>query len=147
MGTNIFINLPVKDIARSVTFFSRLGYKFNPKYSNHNAKCLIIDDNIYVMLLEESFFKSFTEKEIADTSRTTEAIFSITTESREKVDEFMNLTIEAGGTEVMTPIDQGGMYSRSFQDPDGHLWEIFIMEELHVPVYAESDQTTSPDVE
>jgi predicted lactoylglutathione lyase len=147
MGTNIFINLPVKDIARSVTFFSRLGYKFNPKFSDNNAKCLILDDNICVMLLQESFFKSFTKKEIADTSRTTEAIFTITAESREKVDEFMNNTIEAGGTEVMTPVDQGGMYGRSFQDPDGHLWEIFHMEEQQVPAFAESEQTTSPDVE
>lgn len=147
METNIFINLPVKDIARSVTFFSQIGYKFNPKFSDKNAKCLIISDNIFVMLLEESFFKKFTRKEVADTSRTTEAIFTITTESREKVDDSMNKIIAAGGSEVMQPMDQGGMYSRSFQDPDGHLWEIFHMDLEKVPEFTETGQASTPDIE
>jgi predicted lactoylglutathione lyase len=138
METNIFINLPVKDIVRSVTFFSQIGYHFNPKFSDQIAKCLIIADNIFVMLIEESFFKTFTEKEIADTSKTTEAIFSITATSREKVDEFMNNIIAAGGNEVMSPVDSSSMYSRSFQDPDGHQWEVFHMSPEHVQSYVES---------
>lgn len=139
MGTNIFINLPVKDIARSVTFFSQLGYHFNPKFSDKNAKCLIIAENIFVMLLEESFFKTFTRKEITDTSKNTEAIFSISAGSREKVDDLMNRTIAAGGSEAMPPNNMEEMYSRSFQDPDGHLWEIFCMSSAHEPSYAEPE--------
>lgn len=139
MGTTIFINLPVKDIAKSVTFFSRLGYHFNPKFSDRNTKCLVIDDNIFVMLIEETIFRTFTRKEIADTSLTTEAIFTITAGSREKVDEFINKTIAAGGTEPMPPMDQKGMYSRSFQDPDGHLWEVFHMNTEPVHSYAEPE--------
>ena len=129
MTTQIFVNLPVKDLNRTVEFFKRLGFTFNPQFTDENATCMIINDNIFVMLLVEKFFKTFTKKEICDTTKDTEVIIALSTESREKVDEMMQHVFEAGGKESREPQDHGWMYGRSFQDINGHLWEIIYMDE------------------
>lgn len=129
MTKQIFVNLPVKDLSRTVEFFKRLGFTFNPQFTDENATCMIINDNIFVMLLVEKFFKTFTKKEICDTAKDTEVIIALSTESREKVDEMMQNVFEAGGKESREPQDHGWMYGRSFQDINGHLWEIIYMDE------------------
>jgi uncharacterized protein len=129
MTTQIFVNLPVKDLSRTVEFFKRLGFTFNPQFTDENATCMIINDNIFVMLLVEKFFKTFAKKEICDTTKDTEMIIALSTESREKVDEMMQNVFEAGGKESREPQDHGWMYGRSFQDINGHLWEIIYMDE------------------
>jgi uncharacterized protein len=129
MTTQIFVNLPVKDLSRTVEFFKKLGFAFNPQFTDENATCMIINDNIFVMLLVEKFFKTFTKKEICDTTKDTEVIIALSTESREKVDEMIQHVFEAGGKESREPQDHGWMYGRSFQDINGHLWEIIYMDE------------------
>jgi predicted lactoylglutathione lyase len=129
MTTQIFVNLAVKDLSRTVEFFKKLGFAFNPQFTDENATCMIINDNIFVMLLVEKFFKTFTKKEICDTTKDTEVIIALSTESREKVDEMMQHVFEAGGKESREPQDHGWMYGRSFQDINGHLWEIIYMDE------------------
>ena len=129
MTTQIFVNLPVKDLSRTVEFFKKLGFAFNAQFTDENATCMIINDNIFVMLLVEKFFKSFTKKEICDTTKDTEVIIALSTKSREKVDEMMQKVFKAGGKESREPQDHGWMYGRSFQDINGHLWEIIYMDE------------------
>ena len=128
MATQIFVNLPVKDLPRSVAFFTKLGYKFDPQFTDENATCMIVGENIFVMLLVESFFKTFTRKEIADATKSTEAIVYLSAESREKVDEMVAEAVAAGGTAPSDPQDHGFMYQHGYQDPDGHLWELVYME-------------------
>jgi uncharacterized protein len=129
MTTQIFVNLPVKDLSRTVEFFKKLGFAFNAQFTDENATCMIINDNIFVMLLVEKFFKSFTKKEICDTTKDTEVIIALSTDSREKVDKMMQNVFQAGGKESREPQDHGWMYGRSFQDINGHLWEIIYMDE------------------
>ncbi|MGP4003247.1 VOC family protein [Streptomyces sp. 8N706] len=128
MSTKIFVNLPVKDLGRSVEFFTGLGYSFNPQFTDENAACLVISDDIYAMLLVEPFFKSFTKKEVADATKTTEAIVALGVESRQRVDELVDKALSTGGLPANEPMDEGFMYVRSFQDPDGHLWEVLYMD-------------------
>ena len=128
MGTKVFVNLPVKDLNKTVGFFTKLGYKFNPEFSDERSKCMIITDDISVMLLVEPFFKTFTTKEICDTRKSTESILSLSADSRIQVDQILKKTIEAGGIEAGKPQDMGWAYERSFQDPDGHLWEVIYMD-------------------
>jgi uncharacterized protein len=128
MPTNIFLNLPVKNLDTSITFFEALGYSFNKQFTDENAACLQISENIYAMLLTEPFFKGFTKKQIADTSLVTEALIALSVDRREAVDELVDKAMAAGGSVANDPQDQGFMYSRSFQDPDGHTWEILFME-------------------
>ena len=129
MAKQIFVNLPVKDLNKTKDFFSKLGFTFNPQFTDENAACMIIGENIYAMLLVEKFFKSFTPKAISDAMTTTEVLIAIDTESREKVDEMINNAIKAGGMEPRAPQDHGWMYGRSFQDLDGHIWEVLYMDE------------------
>ncbi|MFY9966885.1 MAG: VOC family protein [Nitrososphaeraceae archaeon] len=129
MKTKIFVNLPIKDLNKSVTFFTKLGFSFNPQFTDENATCMIVGEDIFIMLLVEKFFKSFTKKDVCDTSKNTEAIVALSVESREKVDQMIEKAIEAGGSEPREKQDQGWMYGRSFEDTDGHLWEVFFMEE------------------
>jgi uncharacterized protein len=128
----IFVNLPVKDLNKSIDFFSKIGFEFNDQFTDKNATCMIISDNIFVMLLVENSFKAFTKKEIADTITSTEVIMALSTESREKVDELVNKALAAGGKPSNDPIDHGFMYGWSFQDIDGHLWELIYMDEMGV---------------
>lgn len=129
MGTTkIFVNLPVKDLKKSMEFFSKLGFEFNPQFTDINAACLIISKDIYAMLLVEEFFRKFTKKEIADAAKCTEAIIALSVDSKEKVNEIVNNALAAGGKPSNELIDQQWMYSWSFQDLDGHLWELVYME-------------------
>ncbi|AUH41989.1 VOC family protein [Streptomyces sp. CMB-StM0423] len=128
MPHKIFVNLPVKDLDRSMAFFTALGYTFDENFTDENATCLVISDGIYAMLLTEPFFKGFTKKEIADAGTSTEAILALSVDSREAVDEIVDKALAAGGGVANEPNDQGFMYGRSFLDPDGHQWEIFWMD-------------------
>jgi predicted lactoylglutathione lyase len=127
--TKIFVNLPVKDLNKTIEFFTKLGFKFNPQFTDENATCMIVGEDIFVMLLIENFFKTFTKKEICDTSKNTEVIVALSVEGREKVDQMINRAIEAGGRESREPQDHGWMYGRSFEDINGHIWEIIYMDE------------------
>ncbi|NLU69207.1 VOC family protein [Streptomyces sp. HNM0574] len=127
-GTSIFVNLPVKDLDRSKKFFGALGYSFNEQFSDENAACLVISDTIYAMLLVEPFFQTFTKKRIADASSTTEVLIGLSADSREDVDRLAEAAFAAGGEPAGEPTDEGFMYGRSFQDPDGHVWELIWMD-------------------
>jgi len=129
MANQIFVNLPVKDLGKTIEFFKKLGFEFNPQFTDENATCMVVNDNIFVMLLVEKFFKTFTQKEICDTTKNTEVIIALSTESREKVDQMLENVIKAGGKESRKPQDHGWMYGRSFEDLNGHLWEIIYMDE------------------
>ena len=133
MATMIFVNLPVKDLDKSVQFFTALGFSFNPDFTDENATCMIINDDAFVMLLVENYFKTFTSKPIADARSTTEAILSFSLDSREAVDELVRTALTAGGTPSEEAQDYGFMYNHSFQDPDGHLWEVFWMDPAGPP--------------
>ena len=128
MTTQIFVNLPVKDLDQSVEFFTRLGFKFNPQFTDENASCMIIGEDIFVMLLVEKFFKTFTPKDISDANTSTEVIVALSADSREKVDELVNTALLAGAKTSREPEDLGWMYGRAFQDLDGHLWEVGYMD-------------------
>ncbi|MGW8951574.1 VOC family protein [Streptomyces sp. NPDC055709] len=126
--TQIFVNLPVKDLATSKAFWEAVGYSFNPQFTDENAACLVISDTIFAMLLTEPYFKGFTKKEIADAATSTEVITALSAESREKVDELVDAALGAGASPANEAQDHGFMYVRSFQDPDHHLWEIMWMD-------------------
>jgi predicted lactoylglutathione lyase len=128
LSKQIYVNLPVKDLNRSVDFFTKVGFEFNAQFTDENATCMVVGENIFVMLLVEKFFQTFTKKEIADAAKTTEVIVAISAESREQVDEIADKALEAGCIPSNDPADHGFMYSRSFQDLDGHLWEITYMD-------------------
>jgi hypothetical protein len=128
MATQIFVNLPVKDLNRSVEFFTKLGFTFNPQFTDENATCMIVGENIFVMLLVEKFFKTFIKKEIADATKSAEVIIALSSDSREQVDSLVNKAIQAGATTPTDKQDQGFMYSWGFQDLDGHLWETVYMD-------------------
>jgi len=128
LATKIFVNLPVRDIAHSVEFFAQLGFSFNPQFTGDGAACMIVTGDIYVMLLTEEKFKTFTPNEICDTTRNTEVLVCLSCESRGKVDEMVRKAVGAGGRTYKQPQDHGFMYGHGFQDLDGHIWEIMFME-------------------
>jgi predicted lactoylglutathione lyase len=123
MPTKIFVNLPVKDLDRSVAFFTKLGYTFNPQFTDENATCMIVGDDIYVMLLTEPFFKTFTPKAIADATSSTEVLVALSAESRDAVNEIVETALAAGARRYKEPDDRGFLYGWGFEDPDGHIWE------------------------
>lgn len=133
MATQIFVNLPVKNLDKSVDFFKKLGYSFNPQFTNEQATCMIVSDTIYVMLLVESFFKTFSSKEIADSTKVVESIICLSADSREGVDDILSKAVEAGATAPKDKIDYGWMYSCSFEDLDGHQWEYAWMDPAGMP--------------
>lgn len=133
MATQIFLNIPVKDLQRSIAFFTKLGYTFNPKFTDENATCMIVSDTIFVMLLNENRFRDFTDKTIIDAHKHVEMITAISVESRAKVDELVNKAIEEGATEPKPSQDYGWMYYRQFHDLDGHVWEILFADESQIP--------------
>jgi predicted lactoylglutathione lyase len=128
MSTQIFVNLAVKDLNRSIDFFTRLGFSFNPEYTDENATCMIVDENIYVMLLVEPFFKSFTPKALCDATRSTEVLIALSQDSREEVDQMVAKAVAAGGKTPNPSRDYGFMYQHGFEDLDGHMWELAYME-------------------
>lgn len=129
MAKQIFVNFPVKDLKKSMEFFSMLGFSFNELFTDDKAACMVIGENIYSMLLQVEFFKGFTKKEIADAKKTTEVLIAIDAESREAVDELVRKAVDAGGLIYNEPQDHGWMYGHSFADLDGHQWEILYMDE------------------
>ena len=132
MVTNLFVNLPVKDLERSKAFFTQLGFKFNPQFTDENAACLIFGSHMYAMLLTEKFFRTFTKKFLVDTRTTTEVINALFVESRTEVDQMVEAALKAGATLYREPDVMDFMYSRSFEDLDGHLWEVGWMDPAHV---------------
>ncbi|MBA2593587.1 MAG: VOC family protein [Pseudomonadota bacterium] len=128
MATQIFVNLPVKDLNRSVEFFTKLGFTFNPKFTDENATCMIVGENIFVMLLVERFFKTFTAKDVCDATKSTEVLVCISAGSRERINEMVSKAVAAGGTTPNQSKDYGFMYQHGFQDLDGHLGELVYME-------------------
>lgn len=138
---SIFVNLAVKDVAKSVAFFAELGFDFNPAFTNEHGACLIVSENILVMLLAERFFGSFIPgRRIADTSETTEALLAVFLAERDEVDAMLDRAVEAGGTAFRERSEFQGMYGGAFQDLDGHIWEIGHMGEA-----AASDDPQSPE--
>ena len=128
MATKIFVNLAVKDLDRSVAFFKRIGFSFNPQFTDETAACMVITDDIYAMLLTHPKFKEFTKKDVADAHKTTEVLTCLSFEDKDKVDEVVDKAVAAGGREARAPQDHGFMYGRRFDDLDGHIWEIIWMD-------------------
>lgn len=124
MATQIYVNLAVKDLQRSVAFFTSLGFEFDPSFTDANATCMIVGENIFVMLLVEDFFRTFIGKELCDTTRCTEALLCLSLESRAQVDDLVARAVAAGATTTRPAEDQGPMYGHGFQDLDGHVWEL-----------------------
>ena len=133
MINQIFVNLPVKDLNRTIDFFTKLGFSFNPQFTDENATCMIIGENIYAMLLVEKFFNTFTKKPISDATKNAEVILALSVDSRDRVDDIIRKAMEAGATESTDKQDHGWMYSNGFQDLDGHLWEVLYMDENAIP--------------
>jgi len=133
MATMIFVNLPVENLAKASAFYTALGFTPNAQFSDENASSFVISDTIHVMLLTKPFFKGFTNKEVADATATTEVITALSADSRAGVDDLADRALAAGGTPSKDPMDEGFMYSRSFQDLDGHLWEVMYMDMSAVP--------------
>ncbi|RAV15301.1 VOC family protein [Paenibacillus contaminans] len=127
-----FVNLPIKDLNKTIEFFNAIGFAFNPQFTDQNAGCMIINDSTFVMLLTEPFFSTFIKKEVSDATKSTEVIMAMSADSREKVDEIVNKALAAGGKASNEPVDHGFMYTWSFEDLDGHLWEFIYMDESAV---------------
>ena len=133
MPRNLYVNLPVKDLERTVDFFAALGFSFDPKFTDENATCMIVNDNTSVMLLVESFFATFTRRPVADAHASTETLLAMSMDSRAEVDAFVSKAIAAGATEYAEPRDYGFMYQRGIADLDGHNWGPFWMDEAQFP--------------
>ena len=127
MHSQIFVNLPVKDLNRAVDFYTALGYTFNPQFPEETATCMIVGESLFVMLLVEKFFRSFTSKDIVDTSRATEVLTCVSCESKAQVDALVAKARAAGAKVPREAQDHGFMYSHGYEDPDGHTWELVHM--------------------
>lgn len=133
MASKIFVNLPVKDLKKSVDFFTKLGFTFNPQFTDESATCMIIGDNIFAMLLVEERFRDFTKKPISDAKKSTEVLLALDAESKDEVDDIVKKAVKAGGSVYADPMDHGWMYIHSFADLDGHQWEFAYMDESAIP--------------
>ncbi|OIN56211.1 VOC family protein [Arsenicibacter rosenii] len=143
MATMIFVNLPVKDLNRSIDFFTGIGFACNAQFTDEKAACIVVSETIYVMLLTAPFFKTFTNKELADATSVTETIVCLSADSREQVDELVDKAMAAGASPSNEASDQGFMYYRSFQDPDGHMWEVMWMDPAAVQAQQAAAETTT----
>jgi predicted lactoylglutathione lyase len=132
MSTKIFVNLPVRNLDRAVGFFTKLGYRFNPQFTDENATCMVIAEDIHAMLLVDTYFKTFTPKPVADARATTEVLVALSLDSREAVDKLVKTALEAGARRYAEPKDLGFMYQWGFEDLDGHIWEYFWMDPARV---------------
>ncbi len=128
MLRQIFVNLPIKDMARSQAFFKALGLTFNPRFTNEQGASLEIAENIYAMLLVEPFFQGFTKLPVCDAKKATEVLIALSCDSREEVEDMVRKAVAAGGTTPNEPKDYGFMYQHGFADLDGHQWEVFYMD-------------------
>ncbi|OJW71554.1 MAG: extradiol dioxygenase [Candidatus Amoebophilus sp. 36-38] len=133
MAKNVFINLPVKKLVQSEKFFNQLGFTINPQFSDDKAKCLVIGDNIFAMLLTEEFFQDFTNKAISNAQKSTEVLIGIDASSKEEVKEMVKKAEKAGGTIYAESRDYGWMYQHSFADLDGHQWVVTYMDISKMP--------------
>ena len=132
MTTKIFVNLPVRDLNKSIEFFKRLGYSFNPQFTDETATCMIISEHIYAMLLTHAKFQEFTSRPICDATQSTEVLVCLSCASRAEVDELVGKAVAAGGKAHGKQTDYGFMYQHGFEDPDGHIWELIHMDESFV---------------
>ena len=128
MNKQIFVNLPVKDLQKTKAFFSALGFDYDARFTNEQAACMVISDSIYVMLLNEAFFQTFTKKPVADAKQATEVLLCLSCESRAEVDAIVAKAIAAGGAAPNPVQDHGFMYGHGFEDIDGHQWEVMYMD-------------------
>ena len=128
MATKIFVNLPVKDLKKSIEFFTKLDFTFNAQFTDETATCMMVSEDIFVMLLTHDKFKTFTPKAICDATKSTEVLVCLSAESRDNVNAMVGKAVAAGGTTYNAPQDHGFMYGHGFQDLDGHIWELFYME-------------------
>jgi predicted lactoylglutathione lyase len=124
----LFVNLAVQDLKKSMQFFSRLGFEFNPKFTDEKGACMVVSDKAYVMLLTEAFFKTFAKRDVADPRKVSEGIYCLSCDSRAEVDELVKRAIDAGGSHAGEKQDHGFMYGWSFFDLDGHHWEVMWMD-------------------
>jgi predicted lactoylglutathione lyase len=133
MFRQIFVNLPIKDMARSRAFFEALGLTFNARFTNEQGACLEIGENFYAMLLVEPFFQGFTTKPICNAHQATEVLLALSVDSRAEVEEVVRKAVAAGATTPTAPQDHGFMFQHGFADLDGHQWEVFWMDEAAAP--------------
>jgi predicted lactoylglutathione lyase len=133
MASQVFINLAVQDLDKSLNFYSKLGFTNNPQFSDDTAKCMVWSDNIFVMIMNHDKFKSFATKPIADTKKNLAALFSLSVESLDRVNKFAENGLSAGGTEPTPLRDYGFMQQRTIEDPDGYTWEVFYMDMSKFP--------------
>jgi predicted lactoylglutathione lyase len=132
MATKIFVNVPVRDLEKSKAFFTALGFTINPQFTDETASCVVISEDIYAMILTHEKFKQFTPKEISDASRTSEVLIALSFDSKEQVNELVDIALKNGATVASEPQDHGFMFTRSFSDPDGHIWEFFWMDPANI---------------
>jgi uncharacterized protein len=128
MATKMFVNLPVHDLPKSIAFFTQLGFRFNPQFTDETATCMIVSEESYIMLLTHEKFSTFTPKTICDATKSTEVLVCLSAESRDTVDTMVRKAVAAGGTTYKDPHDHGFMYEHGFQDLDGHIWEVMFMD-------------------
>ena len=138
MSRKIFVNLPVRNLPHSKSFFEALGFSFNPQFSNEQGACMVIADDIFAMLLSEPFFQGFTKKPIANAHESTEVLVCLSCESREEVDDMVRKAVAAGGRAPNPVQDHGFMYGHGFEDLDGHIWEVMWMDPNAAPPQAAS---------
>ncbi len=133
MATKIFINLPVADLQKAMSFYTAIGFTNNPQFTDETAACMVLTEEIYVMLLTHSKFNEFTPKEVGNAFKTASVINSLSVDSTEEVNAMIDKAINAGGKEPVEAKDYGFMQQRSFEDLDGHLWEVLHMEMAQIP--------------
>ncbi|MEZ4792319.1 MAG: VOC family protein [Gelidibacter sp.] len=133
MTKQVFINLPVEDLKTSMDFFKKLGFTFNMQFTDDKAACLAIGENIFAMLLTKPMFQGFTKKPVSDAKKATEVLIAIDVETKKDVDELVKKAVAAGGKTYMEPQDHGWMYQHSFEDLDGHQWEVFYADMSKLP--------------
>ncbi len=133
MATRIFLNLPVKNLEQSIQFFTGLGFSFNPQFTDEKAGCMVISENIFAMLLVESYFQTFTKKALCDAKKATEVLITIDAESKDAVRDLVKKAEKLGAVIYNEPQDHGWMYQHSFADLDGHQWEITYLDASQLP--------------
>jgi uncharacterized protein len=133
MAKQVFINLAVKDVNKSMNFYTALGFTNNPQFSDETGKCMVWSENIFVMIMTHEKFKTFATKPLADTKSGLAALFSLSLDSLDEVNKLMDSGLKAGGTEPNELRDYGFMQQRTIEDFDGHTWEIFYMDMTKFP--------------
>ena len=128
MASKIFVNLPVADLKKSMDFFQALGFGFNPQFTDDKAACMVVSEDIFVMLLVRDYFKTFTPRPVIDARAGTEVLIALSRETRKDVEALVSKAVAAGGSTYSEAKDHGFMYQHGFQDPDGHIWELVWMD-------------------